>query len=184
MHKKQKQEEQADKIEDDPDDFQAAVEELGAMIGTDIKPEEATEVKDQPAKEQSPATDVKEEEAHDAALEQAAATMAEAAKTLSHVNEAGEAHMVDVSDKANSQRVAVAEGFVSYGTRYIGPDPTKHHEKRRCAGRRPHSRYYGSKINQQSYTALSPALPSPVWTLCFSPSHTPKRVCTLAPAQK
>lgn len=32
---------------------------------------------------------------------------------LSHLNERGEAHMVDVSDKAVTERVAMAEGFVS-----------------------------------------------------------------------
>lgn len=31
---------------------------------------------------------------------------------LSHVNERGEAHMVDVSDKAATARTAIAEGFV------------------------------------------------------------------------
>jgi cyclic pyranopterin phosphate synthase len=31
---------------------------------------------------------------------------------LSHINERGEAHMVDVSDKAVTARVAIAEGFV------------------------------------------------------------------------
>ena len=32
---------------------------------------------------------------------------------LSHINEAGEAHMVDVSEKAVTARTAIAEGFVS-----------------------------------------------------------------------
>jgi cyclic pyranopterin phosphate synthase len=32
---------------------------------------------------------------------------------LSHINERGEAHMVDVSDKAVTSRTAVAEGFVA-----------------------------------------------------------------------
>lgn len=31
---------------------------------------------------------------------------------LTHIGESGEAHMVDVGDKADSERVAVAEGFV------------------------------------------------------------------------
>jgi len=31
---------------------------------------------------------------------------------LTHFNKAGEAHMVDVGDKANTQRVAVAEGVI------------------------------------------------------------------------
>lgn len=34
-------------------------------------------------------------------------------KSLTHLNARGEAHMVDVSAKADSERVAVAEGFVS-----------------------------------------------------------------------
>jgi cyclic pyranopterin phosphate synthase len=34
-------------------------------------------------------------------------------KTLTHLNERGEAHMVDVADKNVTARVAVAEGFVS-----------------------------------------------------------------------
>lgn len=34
-------------------------------------------------------------------------------KTLTHLNERGEAHMVDVSDKDVTTRIAVAEGFVS-----------------------------------------------------------------------
>lgn len=33
--------------------------------------------------------------------------------TLSHVNERGEAHMVDVSDKDVTHRTAIAEGFVA-----------------------------------------------------------------------
>ena len=35
------------------------------------------------------------------------------ARRLSHLNEAGEAHMVDVSDKAVTERSATAEGFVA-----------------------------------------------------------------------
>ena len=33
--------------------------------------------------------------------------------TLSHLNQRGEAHMVDVGDKANSARSATAEGYIS-----------------------------------------------------------------------
>ncbi|HHB93340.1 MAG TPA: cyclic pyranopterin monophosphate synthase MoaC [Thioploca sp.] len=32
---------------------------------------------------------------------------------LTHFNQAGEAHMVDVGQKANTERVAIAEGFIS-----------------------------------------------------------------------
>ena len=38
------------------------------------------------------------------------------ARRLSHLNEAGEARMVDVSDKAATERTARAEGFVSMTT--------------------------------------------------------------------
>lgn len=34
-------------------------------------------------------------------------------KKLTHLNARGEAHMVDVSPKADSERIAIAEGFVS-----------------------------------------------------------------------
>jgi cyclic pyranopterin monophosphate synthase len=34
-------------------------------------------------------------------------------KKLTHLNAHGEAHMVDVSPKADSERIAIAEGFVS-----------------------------------------------------------------------
>ncbi len=34
-------------------------------------------------------------------------------KTLTHLNERGEAHMVDVSPKNSTERLAVAEGFVT-----------------------------------------------------------------------
>ena len=33
--------------------------------------------------------------------------------TLTHTNERGEVRMVDVGDKADTQRVAVAEGFIA-----------------------------------------------------------------------
>ena len=35
------------------------------------------------------------------------------ARRLSHLNQAGEARMVDVSDKAVTERSATAEGFVA-----------------------------------------------------------------------
>ena len=34
-------------------------------------------------------------------------------KKLTHLNARGEAHMVDVSPKADSERIAIAEGFIS-----------------------------------------------------------------------
>ena len=38
--------------------------------------------------------------------------MAEEARTLTHIDASGEANMVDVGDKAETVRVAVAEGFI------------------------------------------------------------------------
>ncbi|WLS02198.1 cyclic pyranopterin monophosphate synthase MoaC [Shinella oryzae] len=38
--------------------------------------------------------------------------MGDHARTLTHIDAAGEAHMVDVGDKAETVRIAVAEGFV------------------------------------------------------------------------
>jgi cyclic pyranopterin phosphate synthase len=38
--------------------------------------------------------------------------MAEEARTLTHIDAAGEANMVDVGDKAETVRIAVAEGFI------------------------------------------------------------------------
>lgn len=82
------------------DDFQAAVQELGAMIGATVgSPPER-----EPAQAATP-----EPEQQKAPPERPAP----ADKKLSHVNEAGAAHMVDISDKEPSQRVAVAEGYVT-----------------------------------------------------------------------
>jgi len=96
------------------DDFQAAVEELGALIGTEPGDDVASSLSND---KQSAEPD----DASSAVLEQVAATMAHAAKTLSHVNEAGEAHMVDVSQKSSSERVAVAVGFV-----HMAPETLAH----------------------------------------------------------
>jgi cyclic pyranopterin phosphate synthase len=42
--------------------------------------------------------------------------MGDDARTLTHIDASGEAHMVDVSDKAETLRIAVAEGFVRMHT--------------------------------------------------------------------
>lgn len=90
------------------DDFQAAVQELGAMIGATVGAA--------PARSPAPAA-TPQNEAHknpaERPLERPLERAAQAEKKLSHVNEAGAAHMVDISDKEPSQRVAVAEGYVT-----------------------------------------------------------------------
>ncbi|MCJ8147683.1 cyclic pyranopterin monophosphate synthase MoaC [Shinella sedimenti] len=42
--------------------------------------------------------------------------MGDDARTLTHIDASGEAHMVDVGDKAETLRIAVAEGFVRMNT--------------------------------------------------------------------
>ncbi|UNK39788.1 cyclic pyranopterin monophosphate synthase MoaC [Shinella sp. H4-D48] len=42
--------------------------------------------------------------------------MGDDARTLTHIDASGEAHMVDVGDKAETVRIAVAEGFVRMKT--------------------------------------------------------------------
>jgi len=42
--------------------------------------------------------------------------MGDDARTLTHIDPSGEAHMVDVGDKAETLRIAVAEGFVRMNT--------------------------------------------------------------------
>ena len=70
------------------DEFENTIEELGAMIGSDVKQHSANRI--------APSTEPQQDEA-----------------TLTHVNEAGAAHMVDISDKSVTQRLATAEGFVA-----------------------------------------------------------------------
>lgn len=83
------------------DDFQAAVQELGAMIGqaeedTEKTPPDVDKTDDKSEKPDSTEVSVEEK----------------TGDKLSHVNEQGEAHMVDVSDKDVSSRIATAEGFI------------------------------------------------------------------------
>ncbi len=81
-----------DEREDLVDDFQAAVQELGALIGGQETP--------LPTGRSAGAPEI-------TGSEQPAENTG-----LSHVNEAGEAHMVDISAKDPTERVAIAEGFV------------------------------------------------------------------------
>ena len=76
------------------DDFESAIEELGALIssGKDAEPQQV-------AAQDDDATAVVSTESVEA--------------KLTHVNEAGAAHMVDISEKSATQRLATAEGFVA-----------------------------------------------------------------------
>lgn len=72
------------------DEFENAIEELGALISS------GSDAKQQPEDGPAPSSETQQDEAK-----------------LSHVNEAGAAHMVDISDKSVTQRLATAEGFVA-----------------------------------------------------------------------
>lgn len=91
-------------------DFQTAVQELGAMIGADVEgAAEATPAAEKPATKDGP----DEEAAHDKLMKETESVPHKPVQHLSHVNDVGEAHMVDISDKSATQRVAIAEGFVN-----------------------------------------------------------------------
>lgn len=88
------------------DNFETAIEELGALIssGSDGK-EGAQQPQVNKEKVQQAQSTVKQPEVQSRSVE--------TEQKLSHVNEAGAAHMVDISEKGVTQRVAVAEGFVA-----------------------------------------------------------------------
>lgn len=67
-------------------------------------------------------------------------------KKLTHFNESGEAHMVDVHEKADTYRVAKAEGTI-----FVNEDAfaaiSQERQKRRCTWNCPHRRDHGGKNN-------------------------------------
>ncbi len=90
------------------DDFESAIEELGAMISSGS--EEADVAK---AKAAAPAEKQSLQAPDPKLAKETPASKTTGDPKLSHVNEAGAAHMVDISEKGVTQRVATAEGFVS-----------------------------------------------------------------------
>lgn len=93
------------------DNFETAIEELGALIssGSDGK-DGAQQPQVNQEKVQQAQSAVKQPEVQSRSVE---TRSVETEQKLSHVNEAGAAHMVDISEKGVTQRVAVAEGFVA-----------------------------------------------------------------------
>ncbi|GAA6212170.1 hypothetical protein NBRC116602_19110 [Hyphomicrobiales bacterium 4NK60-0047b] len=95
------------------DNFESAIEELGALINSGSEASTAP-ITQKPESEieqdatQSPIEPHEPQKAKGSPMDQS-----EALGKLSHVNEAGAAHMVDISEKGVTQRVATAEGFVS-----------------------------------------------------------------------
>lgn len=119
---------------DTEDDFQAAVQELGAMIGATVgePPEAEAQARRDSAVEkgtdsladapplagagnkiQTSIADAISSKDKKVAGDAKTAGDANSTGKLSHVNEAGAAHMVDISAKDSSQRIAVAEGYVT-----------------------------------------------------------------------
>lgn len=90
------------------DDFESAIEELGALIssGSDETDNAKTKAAPPVEKQSSQAADPK-------IAQETSVSKNEGEAKLSHVNEAGAAHMVDISEKGVTQRIATAEGFVS-----------------------------------------------------------------------
>ena len=76
---------------------------------------------------------------------------------LTHFDEQGHAHMVDVSAKPVTDRIAVAEGAVRDDRRDLGPDHRRPREKGRCAGRRAACRDHGGQEDRRSDPAVPPA---------------------------
>ncbi len=79
------------------DNFETAIEELGAMISSGSDGIEGGKQQAEPVSQHA----------------ETKTPNGQSEQKLSHVNEAGAAHMVDISDKGVTQRVAIAEGFVS-----------------------------------------------------------------------
>ena len=75
---------------------------------------------------------------------------------LSHLNEKGEARMVDVSDKAVTQRTARAEGFVAMAPATLALVEKRHRQEGRRAGHRAHRRHHGREEDARA----DPAVPS------------------------
>ena len=69
------------------------------------------------------------------------------AKKLTHLGTRGEAHMVDVSAKPATERVAVAEGRVLMQAKTLDIVRKRQRQKRRRARHRPHRRHHGRQAH-------------------------------------
>ena len=78
---------------------------------------------------------------------------------LTHFNAAGEAHMVDVGDKAITHRTAVAEGCILMQSTTLGTDCRGRARQGGDAGRGAHRRHHGRQAYRRVDPALSPAGP-------------------------
>ena len=66
---------------------------------------------------------------------------------LSHLNDKGEARMVDVSGKQVTSRLARAEGFVAMAPATLDAHPRRPSAQGRRAGDRPHRRHHGRQAH-------------------------------------
>ena len=64
---------------------------------------------------------------------------------LSHINEKGEATMVDVGEKAATSRTAIAEGYVFMAAGTLALIEVGRGAQRRRARHRPHRRHHGGQ---------------------------------------
>ena len=67
---------------------------------------------------------------------------------LTHFDAAGNAVMVDVSEKPTTFREATAHGIITMNAEAFAAVQSGTVKKGRCAGRGPHCRHHGHKKNQ------------------------------------
>ena len=75
---------------------------------------------------------------------------------LTHINERGEAHMVDVGGKEITKRIAVALGHIKMLPQTLEMITSGNAKKRRRNRHRSHSRNYGRKKNTRTHSLMPP----------------------------
>lgn len=75
---------------------------------------------------------------------------------LNHLTEQGNAHMVDVSEKAETKRIAIAEGFITMQAGTLATVLSHRAKKRRRYRDCAHRWHHGSEEDERAH----PALPS------------------------
>ena len=76
---------------------------------------------------------------------------------LTHIDEKGDVRMVDVSQKADTERVAVAEGFISMKPETLDAYYVGHGGERRCSGVRTRGGCNGGEEDERAYSDVPPA---------------------------
>ena len=91
---------------------------------------------------------------------------------LSHLNERGEAHMVDVSDKSVTSRTAIAEGFVTMALETLALIETGAAKKGDVLATARIAGIMAAKKTHELIPLCHPLAITKV-TVDFAPSHTP-----------